>query len=228
MQQAHGQDLSSLVFCADSVSQCANVQRKARGWQRNGDTESPPEAEGGDRRKTILTIRPCQGCASQGPDRAWRVALALGAAGLRRMDPVLLLTQMLQGRGLGTHSEVVCTIFTELFNNAVEHGLLKLDASVRDSPAGVRHYDVLRRERLQRLQDGYILIELWNTPHRGGGRLVLRITDSGLGFDHRAHHDGRRNQIGFGGRGIPVVRALAHELVFRGRGNIAEAIYLWA
>jgi anti-sigma regulatory factor (Ser/Thr protein kinase) len=58
-----------------------------------------------------------------------------------------------------------------------------------------------------------------------GGRLRLRIVDSGPGFDPEsvpAYSAGAAS-----GRGIPLVRSLCSDLRYRGKANDVEAVYEW-
>jgi CheY-like chemotaxis protein len=61
----------------------------------------------------------------------WQMALELGADALRRVDPMITEIQ-----GLHEHRERLFTVLAELFSNALEHGVLGLRSTLKDSPQG--------------------------------------------------------------------------------------------
>ncbi|WP_232424076.1 ATP-binding SpoIIE family protein phosphatase [Imhoffiella purpurea] len=118
------------------------------------------------------------------------------------------------------------TILAELFTNALEHGVLRLDSSMKGTPDG---FDAYYRERSMLLAselEGWVSIHASYTPTDGGGGEVrIRIQDSGDGFD-----GGEIVELGADpgctwGRGIPLLKQLCHSLVFHGNASDAEAVY---
>ncbi|MCP5155387.1 MAG: fused response regulator/phosphatase [Ectothiorhodospiraceae bacterium] len=166
------------------------------------------------------------------PPSCWEVSLALDADTLRRVDPLPQLTQALRDyQGQAEHWDRVYTILRELFTNAVDHGLLGLDSSIKGSATGFVEYYRLREERLAALEAGTVRITLEHRRadgERAGGDLRIRVEDSGPGFDWRARAQrAESTEVELHGRGIPLVRALADTLRFEGDGNVAEALYHW-
>jgi len=98
------------------------------------------------------------------------VTLELKIDALRQaapLPPVLQLVTELQA--LNEHRERIYLIVAELFNNALEHGLLRLDSALKDSPQGFAEYYRLREQALAVLAEGWIEIELAHVPRQGGG-----------------------------------------------------------
>ena len=62
-----------------------------------------------------------------------------------------------------------------------------------------------------------------------GGKIVLKIEDSGPGFDYDKElsrtHD--LHPAVYSGRGITILRSLCDKLSYSGNGNKVEAIYIW-
>jgi signal transduction histidine kinase len=145
------------------------------------------------------------------------------------VDPLPLLIQAMNDvEGLRSHRERLFTILAELYSNALEHGLLRLDSDLKATPAGFSDYYRQRDARLARLQSGFITFDLEHAPLPQGGRLVIRVTDSGPGFDLTQVERRLDHNTGYRGRGIPLVRTLCESVRYRGRNNIAEATYVWA
>ncbi len=180
---------------------------------------------------------------AESPDRKalgqWGLTLELDPEAMRRTDPVPLLAPLvLETRGLAAHWDRIYMIVRELYSNALDHGVLGLDSSVRGSPDGFGRYYEAREQRLAALAEGRIVIRARHLGGEGdglrGGRLHLEIEDSGAGFDHAARPAVREDperllgsNLGLSGRGIPLARSLCRSLRYLGRGNRVEAVYAW-
>jgi anti-sigma regulatory factor (Ser/Thr protein kinase) len=142
---------------------------------------------------------------------------------LRYIDVVpAVLGFMTQVDALKPHQGTLFLIISELFNNALDHGLLGLDSGTKNLIGGFEIYMQHRAERLAELAAGRI--ELSFLMHEDEGRAVLDIdvTDSGPGFDHEAllrDTDLAANDTRPHGRGLALVRGLCSDLVFSGVGN---------
>ncbi len=155
------------------------------------------------------------------------------------MDPLpTVINVLMKLQAPSGHRERIYTILAELFSNALDHGLLGLDTQMKMSPEGFMQYYAQREERLAKLEDGYIKLDLTHTPFtsdsapeecRGenGGEFRLRMEDSGPGFNQFKIHSSLEGNMGHGGRGIALIRSLCAKLVYHGRNNIAEAVYHW-
>ncbi len=118
-----------------------------------------------------------------------------------------------------TNVDVICMAFHEALVNALEHGNLELDSSVKsDVFSETDPYTALRLERLSdehfasRLVD--VLME--STPDR----FTVTITDQGPGFDTSnvayAAEDSLQKQTG---RGLAMIQMVMDEVAFNERGN---------
>ena len=131
--------------------------------------------------------------------------------------------------GLEGHRSYLFTVMTELYANALEHGILGLDCGLKDTPEGFTEYYAERERMLSQLVDGWMHIDIECLLEYGGGKLIFQIEDSGNGFDaDLVRNDIRENEItGLGGRGIELVRSLCERLIYDLRGNYVRAIYAW-
>lgn len=159
----------------------------------------------------------------------WRMELSWGAAELRTMDVVpAVLGFMGQIRGLQAHQGQLFLIVSELFNNALDHGVLGLDSGTKNEEGGFERYLEERQSRLDKLTDGRV--EMCFKLHARGDKPVLdiHVKDSGEGFDFSAYLNAPNEDKDLyqpHGRGIHLVRMLCDEVAYGEKGNVVFARY---
>ena len=158
----------------------------------------------------------------------WQWETVLRSPVLQRMDiaPVLLeaVTEFIEGQ---RHRHELFTVLSELLNNALDHGLLNLDSRIKDSPEGFVRYFQERSNRLAQLNEGYIRINFYARTEASHGWLLIRVEDSGSGFDYPHWVPPKDHENLYAMRGLCLVKGLCESLHFEGRGNIARAVYTW-
>ena len=118
-------------------------------------------------------------------------------------------------------------ILSELITNGIDHGLLGLDSKLKNSSNGFQQYYDLRSERLTNLSGESLHISLRHLPNASGGVLVIRVVDTGGGFDFSQVDFDIPKASQMSGRGIPLLTRLCESIVYEGNGNTAEAVYRW-
>lgn len=159
----------------------------------------------------------------------WRIAVSLGGDELRYMDPVPLLMQIVSSTHVAAeHHSALYVILSELFNNALEHGVLRLDSAIKQGPDGFDEYLSLRESKLKSLIVGAIDIEVENVMLEGQYGVKIRVVDSGNGFDYSKIRSDVLSQPGQAqhGRGIALARSLSYKLEFAQCGNEVIAYYI--
>ncbi|OUS26327.1 fused response regulator/phosphatase [Gammaproteobacteria bacterium 45_16_T64] len=157
----------------------------------------------------------------------WSMSYELRPLTLREFNPLPLLTHLLmEVPGLRPHSGKIYTILAELYSNALEHGVLGLDSELKASPTGFAEYYGQRVSRLESLDKGKVIFHLDHEPMENGGRLTLRVQDSGLGFEH-ADKDEEHKTAGYCGRGIPLINTMCESVRYLGNGNQVEVVFVW-
>lgn len=153
----------------------------------------------------------------------WRMDLTWGSDELSSLDIVPIVMSMLgQVLALKPHQGSLFLILSELFNNALDHGLLGLDSGLKAQPDGFDHYLQQREARLAALNHGRIDMSFHLYMDGDSPLLDVTLADSGAGFDY-----GRLltqvEAVDAGslphGRGIALVRSLCQELIYSGGGN---------
>ena len=158
---------------------------------------------------------------------SWAMTLRLDAVSLRTMKiPLILLNIIEEDRELHAHKHNLDIILSELLSNALEWGVLRLDSRIKRDADMFEQYFALRKKGLKSLTEGWIKIDLEHVSWHHGGKFVVRVEDSGPGFDYRNLDLFYDNAV-FGGRGIYSVRALCGEFAYYGNGNCVRAVYEW-
>ncbi|WP_126454178.1 response regulator [Sulfuriflexus mobilis] len=159
----------------------------------------------------------------------WQSSVTLGAHSLRSVNPVPVLLNLIMGMQapLG-HKERIFTVISELFNNALDHGLLKIDSSLKLTPAGFGEYYLQRELRLKSLEEGSIYIDIKHCKTADGGRFEVKIEDSGDGFDISSVSEDMASNMSPSGRGVPLLKNMCSNLFYNDKGNMATAVYEWS
>jgi len=156
-----------------------------------------------------------------GHNGPWRCQLTIGAAVAKTLDLIPLLLHHLEAMEIEkTKCDRVVLIISELYNNALDHGLLHLDSSIKAKPGGFEQYLTLRQERLENLDHGEIETQVEQRIIKNRRILRICVKDSGPGFDFLPHlsQDLSHNVQPYG-RGIPLVKGLCKNIRFVGNGN---------
>jgi len=144
---------------------------------------------------------------------------------LRNIDPLPLTLQILmECPQLSNARSRVFTILSELYSNALEHGVLRLESSLKRSAHGFVEYYAQRAEKLAALETGFVRIEMESIPNSTGGQLIIVITDSGQGFDYQAHQKSSNN---LSGRGISLINTLCERVRYSNEGRTVEVVFSW-
>ena len=154
----------------------------------------------------------------------WKLSLRFNGPRLRETNPVpILVNYLIEMEELEEERQSLFTVMTELYVNALDHGVLGLDSGLKADPAGFSHYFQAREKRLESLDSGYVIFNLSVEQESTRRSILLRIEDSGKGFDFANHEPAGGDHTALSGRGIMLVRDLCESLEFHGRGNIAIA-----
>lgn len=156
----------------------------------------------------------------------WHIALELHADALCLSDPVPMMVAQLQAiPSLAAHVPALYTIFSELYSNAVEYGVLGLDSAKKHAPGGLDAYLHARERALASLTGGWVRMTAVCSQRAHAGELVIRVADSGAGFDWRALDAAAGTQARDGG--LALVRGLCSSVQFEGKGSSVCALFAW-
>ncbi|QXH50056.1 fused response regulator/phosphatase [Pseudomonas fakonensis] len=158
----------------------------------------------------------------------WAMDFELRGDSLRRFNPVPYLVQLLQEiHGLRPVSGMLHSVLSELYSNALEHGVLGLDSCLKRDAQGFSEYYRQRGERLASRVEGFVRIGLKVEPRAQGGRLMIEVRDSGAGFDVARVLARGPHEQGFSGRGLSLVRRLGCTAQWLDGGRLAQVTFDW-
>ena len=194
------------------------------GWQQSYQKASSIDDGLSDENKTSLFL-------ASSP--AWQWQLSLTGERLAAVNPIpIVMNHIHEIEGNGEHWLSLQTILTELYTNALEHGVLALSSELKKRPDGFTEYYHEREVRLKSLTSGFIEIAIEYFPLPKGGRLKINMSDSGTGFDiesaRKNKPDALASDVQLCGRGIELVEKLAESLQYFDGGRTVESTYLWA
>ena len=158
----------------------------------------------------------------------WSVSFEFRAETLKRYNPLPYLLQLLlEIHGLREQSGALYSVMAELYSNALEHGVLGLDSRLKCDARGFAEYYRQRNDRLAQLNSGYIRVHVQVVPTEAGGKLTLRVEDSGPGFDVEQVLARPLGIDRLSGRGLSLVRQLSSDVRWSDGGRSVCVEFSW-
>ncbi|WP_100639436.1 SpoIIE family protein phosphatase [Marinobacter salexigens] len=170
--------------------------------------------------------------ALAGPTQ-WQCVYEIRDSTLAEFNPLpLLLHICMEVPGLRRKSGEIYTLLSELYNNALEHGILRLTSEWKYTPEGFDRYYSERATRLSEVDGHYIKFSFHHERMPSGGCLRVVCEDSGRGFDFQNHPVLQATEMAqsgprYGGRGLALLKRLAKSIHFHNKGNQIEVAYEW-
>ena len=159
----------------------------------------------------------------------WKLSMRFNGARLRETNPVpILVNYLMEMEELEAERQSLFTVMTELYINALDHGVLGLDSNLKTDPAGFEAYFQTRESRLANLDSGHVIFNLSVEQESSRRSILLRIEDSGKGFDFENHNPPLDEATALSGRGLLLIQDLCESLEYHGKGNIAIARFGWS
>ncbi|RLD70365.1 MAG: hypothetical protein DRJ10_20460 [Bacteroidetes bacterium] len=161
------------------------------------------------------------------PILPWNISVTLEGTQLQQLNPIEPLMEMISSSiPLSEHKYNINIVLSELFSNAIEHGLLELDSSEKIDESGFISYYKKYEERLAHLIDGRICIDLSFQETSKGRKLLVKVSHNGKSLDYEKQENQPAPEMDKPyGRGIFLVSSLCQELIFSDQGRTAEASY---
>ena len=152
------------------------------------------------------------------------IRLRFDVRSLREPDPLAALRILFEATPeLVAFAAELYTIACELFSNAVDHGLLRLDSAMKSQPGGFDEYYRRREATLRELTTGSVVVEFEVPPQTGRRFATIRVSDQGPGIPESALK-AARDPKARSGRGLQLVTELGGELRIVSPGTV-EAIF---
>jgi len=154
-------------------------------------------------------------------ESVWEYRMTLTSPQLKRLDVVPFLVGVTsQIDGEKTNSKVFL-VLSELFNNALDHGVLKLSSNLKHKAEDMEAYYEEREKRMASLVQGKVEMHLEKFRSDAGYLMKIHFKDSGEGFDfselnEASFANGQRKRHG---RGIPLLAGTCNALQYFGNGS---------
>lgn len=156
----------------------------------------------------------------------WSVLVVLDAKALQRADPVALMSGLVAATpALRAHAALLGTVVSELYGNALEHGVLGLDSRCKDTSEGFERYLEQREQALKNLRCGWLRLAAQCRYGARGGVITIRFDDSGAGFDRTSVPPATSGSLH--GRGLALLRGLGVRIGIARGGRGTRATYRW-
>ncbi|KMT66246.1 fused response regulator/phosphatase [Catenovulum maritimum] len=233
------QDTDSLILYTDGVTESENKAGEMFGQERlEGFYNEQPKAElvdvisclddfrGATEQADDISLVQINCLASPKPEAVsensipplpWHISLDLSPDDIRNTDPVANILDMVSAfEGMEKHRSTLFLLLAEMYNNSVDHGLLKLDSAIKDAEDGFFEYYMQRQEKLEQLTEGSLTLNISYAP--GIESIKLSVTDSGEGFDTSEIAD-IQNRTEQHGRGLKLILELGEKLEYQDQGR---------
>ncbi len=161
----------------------------------------------------------------------WECKLVLEGKQLVKVNPIpMIINQLQELEPLGNNHQSLFTVLTELYVNALDHGVLTMDSSLKSTPEGFATYFTEREQKLAVLDYGRVSIKLKGSRLGNQRQVTIKIEDSGRGFDisEVLNRSREHNALALSGRGLILVQKLCQSINFEKPGNKIEVVYAWA
>jgi len=124
---------------------------------------------------------------------------------------------------LKEHKGIIHTLISEMYTNAVDHGVLGLHGSEKDSEEAFDAFYAERENRIKKLDGAFIEIELtYGSNGDGSAELVIVMRHNGNTFDV---NDKTINDSGLHGRGMDLIEAICDSVIYSDHGRRLTVIY---
>lgn len=157
----------------------------------------------------------------------WQMSFIITPVEIKQSDPLAQVVGFLNNSiNISVHQDFISTILSELFNNALDHGLLKLDSSRKNTDEGFIDYYVDRRKRIAKMSEGKIDIEMrYQNTEENLSTLNIIVSDTGNGFDHNSLvYDHGPSSRGYG-HGLQLVNDLCASVEYLNGGRTVKVVY---
>ncbi|VAX00070.1 Serine phosphatase RsbU, regulator of sigma subunit [hydrothermal vent metagenome] len=147
----------------------------------------------------------------------------LSVNAMRKQHSLLQVADMLDGNNkLRQHKSYLYTVITELYVNALEHGVLGLASGDKTDPDAFDEYYQNKKMALEKLTKSEICINVF-MPETCD-KVFITVTHNGE--IKKTNHSSIDADEQLFGRGLGIVKSLCHEFEYLDYGRVVKATYL--
>ncbi len=155
-------------------------------------------------------------------DFSWKLRVSGQYLEMSELAP--LCNHFLQSLGFNQRfCQRVFSVIGEMVSNAIDHGVLGLDSSIKEQEFGFQCYFEEREKRMQCLTESdFVEITLELIEQNDGARLAISCLDSGSGYEVKSYSQDTEKQ--FSGRGLAMIEQLSQRVEIAAPGNFIKAV----
>jgi CheY-like chemotaxis protein len=151
----------------------------------------------------------------------FRLEVQIGAEAMRSQASLNAVADMLTANDvLRQHKSVLYTIISELYTNALEHGILGLDSSLKLDDESYINYYSRKKEALDSLAQGEVSISCALVDE--GRQVVIQVRHDGNGGEKREFKPAHDRLHGWG---MNIVEHLCDHVEYKDAGRCVEVTY---
>lgn len=155
---------------------------------------------------------------------SWHKQLIYQAKDIKKINPIPDLAQeIISMLPPNIVTGEIITILSEIYNNAVDHGLLNLTSELKQEEDGLVKYYNLRQERLRSFNEGFVKIDINFIAMQQV--LKIKISDSGKGFDCEKYINQPLMLFNRAGRGLYIINKITPNLEYNPKENLLSLEY---
>jgi two-component system, HptB-dependent secretion and biofilm response regulator len=165
----------------------------------------------------LVTAQQCELRSAYDRVGSFNVDFQLHGASMVQIDIAGKIVDLLRAQNLPLEFlQRVFTVLSELFANALEHGVLEMQSTLKDQPDGfISFYEEKERRIAMLHEQQFVEIHLgWSAIKN---TLTVGIKDSGAGFVQKTNQTPTEVQVY--GRGLSLIQKLSSQLEIVAPGN---------
>jgi len=148
----------------------------------------------------------------------FRLVVYLKEDEIKGRDPIIKLVDSLSHlEGIRAHKTTLYLLLAEAFNNTLEHSVLQLDSGIKQTGQGFDEYYRTREERLAKLRDVEIEIDIRYQPD--SSLLSFSITSNSENGFTECHENIEDDELLTFGRGLQLIKNFSSYVDWRDDGR---------
>ncbi|MCA1767163.1 MAG: serine/threonine-protein phosphatase, partial [Idiomarina sp.] len=148
----------------------------------------------------------------------FRLVVYLKEDEIKGRDPIIKLVDSLSHlEGIRAHKTTLYLLLAEAFNNTLEHSVLQLDSGIKQTGQGFDEYYRTREERLAKLKDVEIEIDIRYQPD--SSLLSFSITSNSENGFTECHENIEDDELLTFGRGLQLIKNFSSYVDWRDDGR---------
>lgn len=156
--------------------------------------------------------------------KSWYKRVVFNTEQIKASNPVPgLLATLFNMLPKGINKAEINTIVTELYNNAVDHGLLSLNSDIKQQSEGLEKFYQLRKILLSNLDYGRVEFNFYF--NNKNNLFTIEVSDCGNGFDFDAYTKEPLMLHKLSGKGLYLINQLANNIKYLGDLNTLVVQY---